>query len=105
MGGRNRAAKVSAFFALGCVGALGNFVTGIAWLNPGVFVLMAMLCALVAVAAGHVGRFRGRRLGGEGRGLALAGLLVGWLTLLVCVLAGLALAGLAAGLAVLVDHA
>ncbi|MFF9814922.1 DUF4190 domain-containing protein [Streptomyces sp. NPDC014006] len=102
--GRNRAANVSGFFALGAVASLGNFATGLAWINPGIFVAMAVLCALIAIPAGHVGRFRGRRLGGEGRGLALAGILTGWLVLVVCVLAGLALLGLVAGLAVVVDH-
>ncbi|MFI6012642.1 hypothetical protein ACIBAG_28165 [Streptomyces sp. NPDC051243] len=38
--------------------------------QPGVFVALAVLCELVAIPAGHVGRFRGRRLDGEGRGLA-----------------------------------
>ncbi|MFD0515102.1 hypothetical protein ACFQ0Q_41565 [Streptomyces aureus] len=32
------------------------------------FVGMAVLSALIAVPAGHVGRFRGRRLDGEGAG-------------------------------------
>ncbi|POX57163.1 hypothetical protein C3489_00065 [Streptomyces sp. Ru71] len=105
LAGRNRAAKVSGFFALGAVASLGNFATGIAWLNPGVFIGMAALCALIAVPAGHVGRFRGRRLGGDGRGLALAGIVTGWLVLFVCALAELAFLGLMAGLAVLVDHA
>ncbi|MFF9213588.1 MULTISPECIES: DUF4190 domain-containing protein [unclassified Streptomyces] len=105
LAGRNRAAKVSGFSALWAVASLGNFATGLAWMNPGVFVGMAVLAALIAVPAGHVGRFRGRRLGGEGRGLALAGILTGWLVLVVCALAALAYLGLVAGLAVLVDHA
>ncbi|MGC4971632.1 DUF4190 domain-containing protein [Streptomyces sp. DT199] len=103
--GRNRAAKVSAFFALGGVAFLANFATGIAWINPGIFVGLAMLCALIAIPAGRVGRFRGRRLDGEGRGLALAGILTGWLVLVVCVLALLAFVGLVAGLAALTEHA
>ncbi|WEH39966.1 DUF4190 domain-containing protein [Streptomyces sp. AM 2-1-1] len=100
---RNRAAQVSGFFALGAVGALGNFATGIALINPAVFVTLATLCALIAITAGHIGRYRGKRLGGSGRGVALVSLLTGWLVLLVCLLAGLALAGLVAGLAVLTD--
>ncbi|GAB2971976.1 hypothetical protein GCM10023080_039950 [Streptomyces pseudoechinosporeus] len=103
--GRNRPAQVSAFFALGGVASLGNFAGPIAWINPGVFVGMAVLCALVAIVAGHIGRFRGRGLDGDGRGVALAGILTGWLLLLVCTLAGLALIGLVAGLSVLVDSA
>lgn len=42
---------------------------------------------------------------GEGRGLALAGILTGWLVLFVCLLALLAFGGLVAGLAALTDHA
>ncbi|MEU2771189.1 MULTISPECIES: DUF4190 domain-containing protein [Streptomyces] len=103
--GRNRATNVSAFFALGGVAFLANFATGIAWINPGIFVGMATLCALIAIPAGHVGRFRGRRMGGEGRGLALASILAGWLVLFLCLLALLAFVGLIAGLAVLTDHA
>lgn len=100
---RNRAAQVAGFFALGAIGALANFATGLAWLNPGIFVGLAALCALIAIPAGHVGRFRGKRLGGSGRGVALASILTGWLVLLVCLLAVLALIGLLAGVAVLTD--
>ncbi|WP_328417651.1 DUF4190 domain-containing protein [Streptomyces violaceus] len=103
--GRNRAAKVSAFLTLSGVAFLANFATGIAWINPGIFVGLATLCALMAIPAGHVGRFRGRRMDGEGRGLALASILAGWLVLFLCLLALLAFVGLVAGLAVLTDHA
>ncbi|KUL44072.1 DUF4190 domain-containing protein [Streptomyces regalis] len=103
--GRNRAAKVSALCALGGAAFLGNFATGIAWINPGIFVALAALCALIAIPIGHIGRFRGRRLDDEGRGLALAGILTGWLVLIVCLLATLAFVGLIAGLAILVDNA
>ncbi|MEU8990824.1 hypothetical protein AB0C98_31185 [Streptomyces sp. NPDC048558] len=58
---------------------------------------------MITIHAGHVGRFRGRRLDGEGRGLALAGILTGWLVLFVCVLANLAALGLAVGIALFVD--
>ncbi|MET9253515.1 DUF4190 domain-containing protein [Streptomyces sp. NPDC048182] len=101
---RNRPAKVSGFLALAAVAFLGNFATGIAWINPGVFIGFAVLCALAAIPVGHVGRFRGRRLGGDGRGIALAGILTGWLVLIVCALAVLAFVGLIAGLAVLGDR-
>ncbi|MFD6425844.1 DUF4190 domain-containing protein [Streptomyces sp. NPDC060198] len=100
---RNRAATVSGFFALGAIGALGNFATGIALINPPVFIALATLCALIAIPAGHVGRFRGKRLGGAGRGVALASILTGWLVLSVCLLALLALVGLVAGFAALTD--
>ncbi len=101
---RNRPAKVSLWFAGGGLAAYGNFFTGIAWLNPGIFVLMAVLCALVAIVVGHVGRFRGRRLGGDGRGMALLGILLGWLLLAVSAVLILAVGSLVAGVAVLVDH-
>ncbi|MFE2324992.1 DUF4190 domain-containing protein [Streptomyces sp. NPDC059385] len=101
--GKNRAAKVSVFFALGSFGAMANFATPIGWLNPPVFVGLALLCALVAVPAGHVGRFRARRLSGDGKGMALAGLLGGWLMLLVTLLALASVFGLLVGLSLLAD--
>lgn len=100
----NRAATVSGFFALGGFASLANFATGIAWLNPGVFLGMAMVCALIAIPAGHVGRFRGRRPGGSGRGLSLAAILTGWAVLIVCLLAILAFVGLVAGATFLMDR-
>ncbi|MGB8939241.1 MAG: DUF4190 domain-containing protein [Streptomyces sp.] len=103
--GRNRLAKVSAFFALGGVACIVNLAGPIGLLHPGIFVGMAVLCALAAIIAGHAGRFRGRRLDGEGRGLSLAGILTGWLLLLVSLLLTLAFIGLVAGMALLVDGA
>ncbi|MFB6619504.1 DUF4190 domain-containing protein [Streptomyces sp. NPDC085524] len=103
--GRNRAAKVSAFCALGSFAAMANLATPIGWLNPPVFVAMALLCALIAIPAGHVGRFRARRLSGDGKGMALAGVLGGWVMLLVSLLAVASAAGLIAGVALLVDAA
>ncbi|MDN3027222.1 hypothetical protein [Streptomyces sp. S.PB5] len=108
-------AKVSGFFALGAVGFLGNFATGTAWLNPGIFVAFALLCPLIAIPTVHIalphsrlrssGRYphRGHRFDDEGRGPALANILTGWLTLIVCLPAVLVFVGLIAGLAVLVD--
>ncbi|GAA2280064.1 hypothetical protein GCM10010402_40980 [Actinomadura luteofluorescens] len=101
----NRPAKVSLFFAGSGIATLANFATGIAWINPAVFVGLAVLCALAAIIAGHVGRFRGRRLDGDGRGMALLGIVLGWLLILICLLAVTAVLGLIAGLAVLVDGA
>ncbi|MFF7361189.1 hypothetical protein [Streptomyces sp. NPDC008125] len=98
---RNRAATVSGFFALGAVGAIGNFATGIALMNPAVFIALAVLCALIAIPVGHVARFRGKRLGGVGRGVALASILTGWLVLFLCLLGVLVLVGLVAGFAAL----
>ncbi|GAA1887985.1 DUF4190 domain-containing protein [Actinomadura bangladeshensis] len=102
---RNRPAKVSVYSAGFGIAALANFATGIAWINPAIFVGMAVLCALVAIVAGHMGRFRGRRLDGDGRGMALLGLLLGWLLIVVCLLATIAALGLIATLAVLTDTA
>ncbi|MFF5720632.1 DUF4190 domain-containing protein [Streptomyces buecherae] len=103
--GRNRPARASAYCALGAVASLGNLAGPVGWLNPGIFVGMAFLCALVAVIAGHLGRFRGRRLDGEGRGLALAGLVTGWVVLLVCLVLLLAVVGVIAGLTLVLDNA
>lgn len=100
---RNRPAKVSVYFAGFGIAALANFATGIAWISPPVFVGMAVLCALVAIVTGHIGRFRGRRLNGDGRGMALLGLVLGWLLIIVCLLATIAALGLITGLAVLAD--
>ncbi|MFF5805546.1 hypothetical protein [Streptomyces sp. NPDC012746] len=102
---RNGPARVSAFFALASVASAANFVTGIAWINPAVFLAMTALCALTAVPVGHMGRFRARRLAGEGKGTALAAILVGWTMLFVCALAVLAFAGLIAGMAFLTENA
>ncbi|MET9604734.1 DUF4190 domain-containing protein [Streptomyces sp. NPDC006512] len=102
--GRNRTARVALGFALASVGFLGNFAGPIAWLNPPLFVALALLCALLAIPSGHAARFRGRRLGGDGRGAALAALLIGWLCLLVTLLAVAALFGLAAGLGFVMEH-
>lgn len=90
--GRNRAAKVSVFFAMCAVGFLSTFAT-------------SLLCSLAAIPTGHIARFRGRRLNGEGRGLALASILTGWLALVICLLAYLAFLGLVVGLSLLVDSA
>lgn len=102
---RNGPAQASLVFAGLGIAALASFFTGIALMNPIVFVGMALVCALVAIVVGHVGRFRGRRLDGDGRGIALLGIVLGWLIVIVCLLAGLAVFGLIAGLAVLLDSA
>ncbi|MCX5198492.1 hypothetical protein OOK31_32190 [Streptomyces sp. NBC_00249] len=102
--GRNRAARIGLFLALGSLGFLGNFAGPIAWLNPVLFALLALLCALLAIPFGHAGRFRARRLGGEGRGAALAAVLIGWLCLLVLLLAGAAALLLGLSLGALLEH-
>ncbi|MFD0539665.1 hypothetical protein ACFQY7_43825 [Actinomadura luteofluorescens] len=47
----NRPAKVSLFLAAAGIATLANFATGIAWINPAVFVGLAVLCALAAIIA------------------------------------------------------
>jgi hypothetical protein len=92
----NRAAVIGAYAAFLSVASTGS------WLLAGyLFYFITLVCALVAIVAGHIGYFRARRLGGRGRWLALADLLTGWLMLGVCLLAFLALAGLALGLTLL----
>ncbi|MFG2295078.1 hypothetical protein [Streptomyces sp. NPDC048603] len=83
----NRPARVSAFLACGGSALLGNFFTGIAWINPAVFLGMAVLSGLLAIAAGHIGRLRRPQGEGDGRGLALLGIIGGWLVLLATALA------------------
>ncbi|TDD79639.1 DUF4190 domain-containing protein [Actinomadura darangshiensis] len=100
---RNRPAKASLTAAGFGVAALLNFATGIAWINPPIFVAMAMLCGLIAIVTGHLGRRRARHLDGDGRGMALLGLILGWLLFLTCTLATAAVFGLIAALAVLID--
>ncbi|MER6348652.1 DUF4190 domain-containing protein [Streptomyces sp. NPDC001595] len=101
---RNRAARVSVSCALAGVGFLLNFGTPLAWLNPPIFLGLAALCGLAAVPIGHVGRFRGRRRDKPERGLALLGIVTGWLVLLTCLLATAAFLGLVTGLAVIADR-
>lgn len=103
--GRNKTAKAAGVLALGAVGALGNFVTGLAWLNPEIFLGLAVLCAVCAIPVGHVARFRARRFDGEGRGVALLAILTGWAALLVSALAILAFLGLLVGLVFLTGKA
>ncbi|GAA4105312.1 hypothetical protein [Actinomadura miaoliensis] len=67
------------------------------------YMCMAFLLGLAAIVTGHLGRSRGRRLGGDGRGRALVGILLGWLVVIVCVVVVAVLAGITAVLAVIVD--
>lgn len=61
--------------------AVVSLATGIAsW------VLLPFLAAIVAVIAGHMARSQIRREGGDGDGLALAGLVLGYLNIAFCVL-------------------
>lgn len=65
-----------------------------------------MLCALIAVPAGHMGRLRHPRMDGNGRGPALAGILPGRPVLSVRLLAVPAfVVALVAGLVLLTEPA
>ncbi|GHI09474.1 DUF4190 domain-containing protein [Streptomyces cellostaticus] len=64
---------------------------------------LRIVCALVAVVSGHMGRRRAEKRGVEGRWLSLASVIVGWLCILYAVLVHLVVMGLIAALAVLVD--
>lgn len=99
----NRAATVSIGSAGLAIAALLNFYTGIAWLNPVIFITLGVLCSLVAIVSGHVGRRRARKSGGTGRFVSLLGIVLGWLVILVSALAVTVVFGLAAGVAVLFD--
>ncbi len=90
---RNQAAGLSAICAFASVAAVGSW-----YLFPHLFIPFSLVCALGAVITGHVGRWRARRLGGEGRWIALAGLIAGWLMLAVCLLVALLSIGLFAAL-------
>ncbi|MEZ7003589.1 DUF4190 domain-containing protein [Streptomyces sp. AD55] len=100
---RNVPARVSAWSAaLGAGLIVAAVATPVMWVWYGSYYTFFMgLSGTVAILAGHVGRFRGRRQGGRDRGLALLGIVTGWLLLLCALLLVLAYAGLIAGLALL----
>ncbi|WP_433453661.1 DUF4190 domain-containing protein [Streptomyces sp. CA-142005] len=104
---RNKPALVSASAALaGVVYASGSVMGG--WLTvtySAAILSLLILCALVAIIAGHIGRRRAKKHGVEGRWLSLASIVVGWLCILYAVLVNLLVMGIVAGLAVLVDSA
>ncbi|MBL0780932.1 MULTISPECIES: DUF4190 domain-containing protein [Streptomyces] len=101
----NRAARVSAYAV-----AFAAFVGGGGYLPAAVFFPLTLtwmavifLCGITAIVAGHVARFRAKRHGLRGRWLALAGIVGGWICVLVAVLALAAVVGVLGGLAVLID--
>lgn len=51
------------------------------------FVIVPFIGAIVAIITGHMARGQIRRSGEDGRGLALAGLALGYLNLVLCLLA------------------
>ncbi|MET8945123.1 DUF4190 domain-containing protein [Streptomyces sp. NPDC004542] len=104
---RNKPALVSAYAAAGSVvyasgSVMGGWLT-VAYSAP--ILGLLVLCALVAVVSGHIGRRRAKRQQLEGRWLSLAAIVVGWLCILYAVLVNVLVMGLIAGLAVLSDSA
>ena len=77
--------------------AVVSLVAGIAsW------ILMPFIAGLAAIICGHMARTEIRRAGGalEGDGLAVAGLVLGWINVILCVLGVLAVVLFFGGLAV-----
>jgi hypothetical protein len=103
----NAPARVSFWSAAMGVGLIvGIFATPMLWLMFGGYYTFAMfLLGTVAVPAGHLGRRRGKRLGGRDRGLALLGIVIGWLVLLCSLLLVLVYVGAVVGLGFLIDSA
>ncbi|MEW2069265.1 DUF4190 domain-containing protein [Streptomyces sp. NPDC007346] len=104
---RNTPARVAAWAAaLGAGLIVAIVLAPMFWLMYGGFYTVFMfLCGLVAIPAGHLGRRRGKRLGGRDRGVALLAIVTGWLLILCALVLVLAYVGLVAGLGVLVDSA
>ncbi|MFC8454742.1 DUF4190 domain-containing protein [Kitasatospora sp. NPDC057223] len=104
---RNTPARVSLWAAVLGVGLIvGIFLTPMFWLlYGGFYTFLVFVFGVVAIPAGHLGRRRGKRLGGRDRGVALFGLVTGWILVLSALLLVLAYAGLLAGLAFLTDSA
>ncbi|MEU9117952.1 hypothetical protein AB0D04_41090 [Streptomyces sp. NPDC048483] len=102
---RNTPARVSFWSAaMGVSLIVAIFATPMFWLMYGSYYTFAMfMFGVVAVPAGHLGRRRGTRLGGRDRGLALLGIVTGWLLICCSLLLVLVYAGALAGLAFLVN--
>ncbi|MFF9771927.1 DUF4190 domain-containing protein [Streptomyces sp. NPDC014636] len=100
---RNKPALVSACAAFASVVYASGSIMG-GWLTvtySAAILGLLIICALVAVVAGHIGRHRAKKRGVEGRWLSLAAIVVGWLCILYAVLVNLLVMGLIVGLAVL----
>ncbi len=102
---RNTPARVSIWAAfLGAGLIVGVFVTPMLWLlYGGWYTFLVFVFGVVAIPAGHLGRRRAKRLGGRDRGVALLGIVTGWVLIVFSLLLVLAYAGLLAGLAYLAD--
>ncbi|MEU7373548.1 DUF4190 domain-containing protein [Streptomyces albidoflavus] len=101
----NPAARVSLYAVI-----FAAFVGGGGYLPAAVFfpltltwMAVILLSGITAIVAGHLARFRAKRHGLQGRWLALAGIVGGWICVLVAVLALAAVVGVLGGLAVLID--
>ncbi|MFE5396116.1 hypothetical protein ACFQ9U_16360 [Streptomyces sp. NPDC056568] len=104
---RNTPARIG-FWAAGAGVSLilAIVMTPMFWLMWGGFYTASMfLCGAVAIPAGHLGRRRGKRLGGHDRGAALFAIVTGWLLILCSLTLLVAYAGLMAGLGFLVGSA
>ncbi|MGW7612772.1 DUF4190 domain-containing protein [Streptomyces sp. NPDC054766] len=104
---RNTPARISVWAAfLGAGLIAGIFLTPMFWLlYGGVYTFLVFAFGVVAIPAGHLGRRRGKHLGGRDRGVALLGIVTGWILIFFSLLLVLAYAGLLAGLAFLADSA
>ncbi|MET9615805.1 hypothetical protein [Kitasatospora indigofera] len=102
---RNTPARISiCAAALGATLIAGVFLTPLFWmLYGGLYTFLVFATGAVAIPAGHLGRRRGKRLGGRDRGVALLGIVTGWILVLLGLLLALAYLGLLAGLAMLTD--
>ncbi|MFI6318776.1 hypothetical protein ACIBG8_14710 [Nonomuraea sp. NPDC050556] len=83
--------------------SLGSFATVWGWLHPVMALVAAAACSLSAIACGHIGRFRGKRLAGAGRRAALLGIVLGWLGLTICAVALALYLGLIVGVSLLLS--
>ncbi|MFF3614874.1 DUF4190 domain-containing protein [Streptomyces sp. NPDC002580] len=104
---RNTPARISvwaAFLGVSLIAAV--FLTPMFWLlYGGTYTFLVFASGVVAIPAGHLGRRRGKRLGGRDRRAALLAIVTGWFLVFFSLLLVLAYAGLLAGLAFLADSA
>ncbi|MFE3741536.1 DUF4190 domain-containing protein [Streptomyces sp. NPDC059134] len=100
---RNTPARVSFWSAASGIGLIvAVVVTPMFWLPYGSHYTFALLMlGAVAVPAGHLGRRRGKRPDARDRGLALFGIVTGWLLILVSLLVFVVFTGTLAALGLL----